>query len=51
MYVFAMIAYGSILLKGAILMIYASDRILETVPILKSIMRQNPKPSKSSKIR
>ena len=38
-----MIAYGSILLKDAILMIYVSDRILETVPTLKSKMRRNKK--------
>ena len=39
----AMIAYGSVLLKDAILMIYVSDRILKTVPILKSNMKQNKK--------
>ena len=38
-----MIAYGSIHLKDTILMIYVSDRILKTAPILKYNMRQNNK--------
>ena len=40
-FLYAMIAYGSILLKHAILMIYVSDNILETVSILKLSLKQN----------